>query len=923
MADITTRAGKGSPLTNNEVDANFTNLNTDKAENGDNTDITSLSGVTGGISEADYLDLDLTASSSRQEGRIRWNNADKTAEIDLHGSSVTLQVGQENVLYVYNNESSEAISNGDVVYIYSAAGNQVSVRKYISDGTVQHGLVLGVATEDIAYDSFGYITIFGMIRGLDTSDFSVEDVLYASADTAGHLTNVKPESPNKVVEIGVVVKSNALDGLVFVSPFEIHEAEEIYYNNTDSGLTASNVKAAIDELEVKKADVSLLQANINFYATTASSPVTGYNKLVTSVDDADFDTTAVDVSTGTVTSAETLIASLASDTNVIDGSVSGITITTLGEIRRTSGNGMGRFWFEVYKRDSGGTETLLATSPKTEYIQEETYTQLFDAVFVSSGTVAATDRVVLKFYGQTDNQDAVFDFRFGGNNPIRSLFPVAVSVIPQVTTAGSITSDTSAFGGILSGSDTTVQAALDTIDDHGHGIADISLLQSELDAKALKTTAVAAGSGLTGGGDLSANRTISHADTSSVVDLTATARTYVDSLDFDEFGHVVGYSTSTETVVDTDTVTRVGVDGASYTSGDINFVGTNSATVSKLGNTVTVDVSVTDSNNYANSLGFTGGTLTIGREGLSSLSTSLDGRYLQSESDPVFTASPAGGISTLQISSWNTAYSWGDHASAGYLPSSSYTASDVLTKIKTVDGSGSGLDADTLDGLQPSVSASNNTIVQRHASGYIFANYFNTTPNDVSSGVTKVCVETGNDGYIRHGTAAAIHAFLGADRRIAAGNNVLYGTSTSYCNYQSSSGTKYARWYLEGDEDMRLTEGGSLICNGNVTAYSTTIASDARLKKDVETIDNALDLTCSLRGVSFTWNEKSNREGVNDYGLIAQEVQEHLPELVVEADTLGSEDETHLTVDYPKLVGVLIEAIKELKAEIDALKEAN
>ena len=96
------------------------------------------------------------------------------------------------------------------------------------------------------------------------------------------------------------------------------------------------------------------------------------------------------------------------------------------------------------------------------------------------------------------------------------------------------------------------------------------------------------------------------------------------------------------------------------------------------------------------------------------------------------------------------------------LNSSSYTASDVLTKIKTVDGSGSGLDADLLDGAQPSVAASNDTIVKRHSSGYIFANFFNTTPNDVSSGVTKVLVETGNDGFMRHGTQAAIRTFIGA-----------------------------------------------------------------------------------------------------------------------------------------------------------------
>jgi hypothetical protein len=630
MTDITTRAGKGSPLTNDEVDANFTNLNADKAENGANTDITSLSGVTGGISEADYLDLDTTASSSRQSGRMRWNATDGTVEVDLLGTEVTLQVGQEHTIRVYNNETT-AIQNGEIVYFYSAVDNQtIAVKRFIADGTIDYELPVAIATETIPFDSYGYVTISGMVRGLDTTGYSIGDTLYASSTTAGDFIVGHPPAPAYPVHIGTVVNVNDANGIIYANVWSHTPADESVYDNSNSELAANTVQAAIDELDVKKADVSLLQANVSFYATTAASPISGYNRLVTSIDDADYDDVAVDVSTGTITSAGVLIASLASDADVLDGSISGISLTTIGEIRRTSGNSLGRFWFEVYKRDSGGTETLLATSPKTEYTGAETYTQFFDAVFVPTGSVASTDRVVLKFYGQTDGADAVFDFAFGGNDPVRTLFPVPVSVVPRVTSSGSITTDTSAFNGILSGTDTTVQAALDTIDDHGHGIADINQLQSELDAKALKTTTVLGGTGLTGGGDLSANQTISHADTSSAADLTAINRTYVDSLEFDEFGHVVGYSTSTETVVDTDTVTRVGVDGANYTSGDINFVGTNQASVSKSGNTVTVDVSVTDSNNYVNSVGFTTntGVLTLNRQGLSALTVDLDGRYL-------------------------------------------------------------------------------------------------------------------------------------------------------------------------------------------------------------------------------------------------------------------------------------------------------
>ena len=96
--------------------------------------------------------------------------------------------------------------------------------------------------------------------------------------------------------------------------------------------------------------------------------------------------------------------------------------------------------------------------------------------------------------------------------------------------------------------------------------------------------------------------------------------------------------------------------------------------------------------------------------------------------------------------------------------SRAYTISGSNGSIWTSgnDGAGSGLDADTLDGAQPSASAGNNTIVKRHSSGYIYANYFNTTPNDVTSGVTRICCETGNDGFIRHATQAAVRAFIGA-----------------------------------------------------------------------------------------------------------------------------------------------------------------
>ena len=93
--------------------------------------------------------------------------------------------------------------------------------------------------------------------------------------------------------------------------------------------------------------------------------------------------------------------------------------------------------------------------------------------------------------------------------------------------------------------------------------------------------------------------------------------------------------------------------------------------------------------------------------------------------------------------------------------------------------------SNTLTGVSPSVSASNNTIVQRHSSGYIFANYFNTTPDDVSSGITKVCVEIGNDGFIRHGTPDGVALFLDG----VSGGSVTTARNNGAVNYVYDAGT--------------------------------------------------------------------------------------------------------------------------------------
>lgn len=111
-----------------------------------------------------------------------------------------------------------------------------------------------------------------------------------------------------------------------------------------------------------------------------------------------------------------------------------------------------------------------------------------------------------------------------------------------------------------------------------------------------------------------------------------------------------------------------------------------------------------------------------------------------------------------------------------------------------------------------------------------------------------------------------------------------------------------------------ITAGGTIRANGDVVAYYT---SDRNLKTNIEPIQNALDKTSRINGVTFNWNELAVDKDpvVREPGVIAQELQEVLPEAVTERS------DGYLAVRYEKIVPLLIEAIKELKNEIDQLKK--
>ena len=119
---------------------------------------------------------------------------------------------------------------------------------------------------------------------------------------------------------------------------------------------------------------------------------------------------------------------------------------------------------------------------------------------------------------------------------------------------------------------------------------------------------------------------------------------------------------------------------------------------------------------------------------------------------------------------------------------------------------------------------------------------------------------------------------------------------------------------------------------GRITATENIVSntSDARLKTNVTNITGALDKVMSLNGVTYNWNEKAIEAGfsaeVEEVGLIAQEVQAVIPQVIFDAPFDRGEEgeslsgENYITLQYERIVPLLVEAIKELKQEINTLK---
>lgn len=247
--------------------------------------------------------------------------------------------------------------------------------------------------------------------------------------------------------------------------------------------------------------------------------------------------------------------------------------------------------------------------------------------------------------------------------------------------------------------------------------------------------------------------------------------------------------------------------------------------------------------------------------------------------------------------------------------SGSFSANVITATTFSGDGSNvllinaNNISSGTLDNARTTANTSNSasTIVARDAAGSFSANVI--TANTFSGNANASIITSGTIATTRlaSGTANST-TYLRGDQTwatISSGATITDDTSNNNTFYVGLASVTSGSWTQAYVSSTKLYFNPS---TGTLSATNFNSLSDLRLKEEVETIENAVSTVSKINGVQFKWKENNRKS----YGVIAQELEKILPELV--------EGEDVRTVNYSGLIAFLINAVKELDDRIRKLE---
>lgn len=198
-------------------------------------------GFTGTNPTVDSLLLNTASAESGAVGKLVWNADEGTADLGLAGGNSTLQLGQELMVRIRNN-SGYTINNGTAVRFTGTIGSsgRITVAPMIANGTVPPMHFLGVTTETIANGADGFCTVFGKVRGLDTSSFAEGAILYCDPASPGGLTSTEPSAPNLKIPVAAVVTAHT-NGTLMVRAAQGYRIQDLHDVNINGGASTGDV----------------------------------------------------------------------------------------------------------------------------------------------------------------------------------------------------------------------------------------------------------------------------------------------------------------------------------------------------------------------------------------------------------------------------------------------------------------------------------------------------------------------------------------------------------------------------------------------------------------------------------------------------------------------------------------------------------
>lgn len=513
---------------------------------------------------ANSVQINTSAGVTVATGQLAWNSTEGTLDLGLLNGSV-LQVGQESHVYA---KATESISNGQVVMFAGAQGNHILVSKAnLSASGFNDTWIVGIATQDFTTNAYGYVTWFGKVNGVDTSSWPEGTILYADPSAVGGLTSTRPEAPNHIIQVCAVLRQHAVQGVLLVRPsFGMHmnELHDVHYT-TPNGGDILKWNASNSRWETYAGTTSNISEGSNLYYTDAR-----VQTKLGSVSGHIIPDTDITYDLGSATNKFRDLYLSGNTIHMGDGLRIRTTVDGKFDFRGSSDQaiklildanntgdlteGINLYW--TVSRGESMFDTRLATKSTSDLTEGSnlyfTTARAQGAISTSgplltygSGVVGLTEESIQDVVGAMVSTNS--------ESGISVTYNDAGNVLDFAVDTNTIATRTYVDSVIASVID-TAPTTLNTLNELAAAINDdanyAATVTTALSNKADKSTAVTAGTGLTGGGTLGSPFTISHADTSSQVSVDNSGNTFIQDITLDGFGHITGISSGTVVVGD-------------------------------------------------------------------------------------------------------------------------------------------------------------------------------------------------------------------------------------------------------------------------------------------------------------------------------------------------------------------------------------